>query len=51
VTGTTSGVGAFRDPPLWLKPGDLVEVEISKIGILTNPVQDEGTDETIRLRG
>jgi 2-keto-4-pentenoate hydratase/2-oxohepta-3-ene-1,7-dioic acid hydratase in catechol pathway len=41
ITGTTGGVGAFRDPPLWMKPGDLVEVEISRIGVLRNTVVDE----------
>jgi 2-keto-4-pentenoate hydratase/2-oxohepta-3-ene-1,7-dioic acid hydratase in catechol pathway len=41
VTGTTGGVGAFREPPLWLKPGDTVEVEISGIGVLHNTVRDE----------
>ena len=41
VTGTTGGVGAYRVPPLWLKHGDVVEVEVSGIGILRNPVQDE----------
>lgn len=40
-TGTTGGVGAFRNPPLWMKGGDVVEVEISGIGILRNPVKDE----------
>ncbi len=38
ATGTTGGVGAARTPPLWMKPGDRVEVEISGIGILENPV-------------
>lgn len=38
VTGTTGGVGAFRNPPLWMKHGDVVEVEISSIGTLRNPV-------------
>lgn len=42
ITGTTGGVGAFRDPPLWMKPGDVVEVEIDGIGTLVNPVADEG---------
>ncbi|PWK91901.1 fumarylacetoacetate hydrolase family protein [Fulvimonas soli] len=42
VTGTTGGVGAFREPPLWMKHGDIVEVEISGIGILRNPVIAEG---------
>ena len=41
ITGTTGGVGAFRQPPLWMKPGDVVEVEISSIGILRNTVVDE----------
>lgn len=38
VTGTTGGVGAFRDPKIWMKPGDVVEVEVSGIGVLSNPV-------------
>jgi 2-keto-4-pentenoate hydratase/2-oxohepta-3-ene-1,7-dioic acid hydratase in catechol pathway len=41
VTGTTGGVGAYRNPPLWMKGGDVVEVEVSGIGILRNPVIDE----------
>lgn len=41
ITGTTGGVGAFRDPPLWMKPDDVVEVEISGIGTLSNVVVDE----------
>ena len=41
VTGTTGGVGAFREPPVWMKPGDIVEVEISSIGILRNTIADE----------
>lgn len=40
-TGTTGGVGAFRQPQLWMKPGDIVEVEISQIGILRNTIVDE----------
>jgi 2-keto-4-pentenoate hydratase/2-oxohepta-3-ene-1,7-dioic acid hydratase in catechol pathway len=40
-TGTPSGVGAFRKPPLWMKAGDVVEVEIEGIGILLNPVAAE----------
>ncbi|MCC6006561.1 MAG: fumarylacetoacetate hydrolase family protein [Rhodobacteraceae bacterium] len=42
ITGTTGGVGAFRTPPLWMKSGDVVEVEIDGIGTLSNPVADEG---------
>ena len=38
VTGTPGGVGAKRKPPLFMKAGDTVEVEISGIGILRNPV-------------
>lgn len=41
VSGTTGGVGAFREPPVWMKPGDEVEVEISRIGILRNSIVDE----------
>jgi 2-keto-4-pentenoate hydratase/2-oxohepta-3-ene-1,7-dioic acid hydratase in catechol pathway len=38
VSGTPAGVGSKRTPPLWMKPGDVVEVEISGIGLLRNPV-------------
>lgn len=41
VTGTPGGIGMARKPPLWMKAGDLVEVEISRIGTLTNTVVDE----------
>ena len=41
VTGTPGGVGAKRNPPLWLKPGDVVEVEVDRLGILRNGVADE----------
>lgn len=41
VTGTPSGVGAARNPKLFMKAGDVVEVEISRIGILVNEVVDE----------
>ena len=37
-TGTPAGVGVFRDPPVFLKSGDVVEVTIEKIGALRNPV-------------
>ena len=40
-TGTPGGVGFKRQPPLFMAPGDLVEVELSGIGILSNRVQDE----------
>lgn len=41
VSGTPGGVGSRRTPPVWLKPGDTVEVEVSGIGILRNPVVAE----------
>ncbi|MDB5874724.1 MAG: 5-oxopent-3-ene,2,5-tricarboxylate decarboxylase [Ramlibacter sp.] len=41
VMGTPAGVGAARSPPLWMKDGDTVEVEIERIGLLANPVCDE----------
>lgn len=41
-TGTPGGVGFKRQPPVFMKEGDSVEVEIDKIGTLTNPIADEG---------
>jgi 2-keto-4-pentenoate hydratase/2-oxohepta-3-ene-1,7-dioic acid hydratase in catechol pathway len=41
ASGTPGGVGAKRNPPLWMKPGDIVEVEIDKLGILRNPITQE----------
>jgi len=41
VTGTPGGVGVKRTPPLWLKPGDRVEVEISSVGVLSNTIEQE----------
>ncbi|MEZ4386211.1 MAG: fumarylacetoacetate hydrolase family protein [Candidatus Krumholzibacteriia bacterium] len=38
ATGTPSGVGEFRRPPVFLKPGDVITVEIEKVGTLRNPV-------------
>ena len=38
ITGTPAGVGAFRDPPIWLEPGDEITVEIEGLGSITNPV-------------
>jgi acylpyruvate hydrolase len=40
ITGTPGGVGAARKPPVYMQAGDLFEVEIEGLGILTNPVQD-----------
>jgi 2-keto-4-pentenoate hydratase/2-oxohepta-3-ene-1,7-dioic acid hydratase in catechol pathway len=41
VCGTPTGAGARFDPPIWLKPGDVIEVEADGIGILRNGVEDE----------
>lgn len=41
VSGTPGGVGAKRNPPVFMKDGDLCEIEISGIGVLRNPVRDE----------
>jgi 2-keto-4-pentenoate hydratase/2-oxohepta-3-ene-1,7-dioic acid hydratase in catechol pathway len=41
VTGTPGGVGGKRNPPLWMKPGDLVEVDVGKVGVLRNTIKDE----------
>jgi 2-keto-4-pentenoate hydratase/2-oxohepta-3-ene-1,7-dioic acid hydratase in catechol pathway len=41
VTGTPSGVGHARKPPIYLKPRDLLEAEIEGIGVLRNPVEAE----------
>ncbi|MFM0155676.1 fumarylacetoacetate hydrolase family protein [Paraburkholderia sediminicola] len=43
LMGTPAGVGWVRNPPVWLKPGDRVEVDIERIGRLQNTVQDEVT--------
>jgi 2-keto-4-pentenoate hydratase/2-oxohepta-3-ene-1,7-dioic acid hydratase in catechol pathway len=47
LTGTPGGVGAFRQPPLWLSDGDLVEVDISRVGVLRNRVAAE--DDQLRF--
>jgi acylpyruvate hydrolase len=41
ITGTPSGVGLARKPPLWMKAGDVCEVEVAGIGILRNRIVDE----------
>jgi acylpyruvate hydrolase len=41
ITGTPGGVGAARKPPVFMQPGDVFEVEIEGIGVLSNPVQRE----------
>jgi 2-keto-4-pentenoate hydratase/2-oxohepta-3-ene-1,7-dioic acid hydratase in catechol pathway len=44
MTGTPSGVGFARKPPVFLKPGDEVEVEIEGIGVLKNFVRTLGKE-------
>ena len=46
LTGTPHGVGMAMNPPRWLKDGDVVEIDIEKIGRLSNPVQDETDDSS-----
>jgi 2-keto-4-pentenoate hydratase/2-oxohepta-3-ene-1,7-dioic acid hydratase in catechol pathway len=41
VTGTPGGVGARRQPPVWMKAGDVVEIEVDRIGVLRNPIADD----------
>ena len=41
VMGTPAGVGYARKPPVWMKHGDTVEIEIEGIGVLSNPIRDE----------
>ena len=41
ITGTPGGVGAARKPPVYMQPGDVFEVEIERLGVLTNSVQDD----------
>jgi len=45
VTGTPAGVGFTRQPPVWLRPGDRFEVEITGLGVLSNPVIDQPNQE------
>lgn len=46
VTGTPAGVGLARRPPLWMKPGDICEVEVEQLGLLVNPVVAEVASES-----
>jgi acylpyruvate hydrolase len=41
VTGTPAGIGLFRKPQVWMKAGDVCEIEIEKVGVLRNPIKDE----------
>lgn len=38
ATGTPAGIGAFRNPPVWLQPGDHIRMEISRIGVLEHEI-------------
>ena len=40
ATGTPAGVGVFRDPPVFLEPGDAVRVEVEGVGAIENPIID-----------
>jgi len=42
IMGTPAGVGQARTPPVWMKPGDMIEIEIERIGVLRNPIVAEG---------
>ena len=44
VTGTPGGVGARRTPPVWMKPGDVVEIEVDRVGVLRNTIADDTGD-------
>jgi acylpyruvate hydrolase len=48
ITGTPGGVGAARKPPVFMQPGDVFEVEIEGMGVLSNPVQRESEQEASR---
>lgn len=41
VTGTPGGIGSKRTPPLWMKDGDIVEVEVERVGVLRNTISNE----------
>jgi len=41
ITGTPAGVGYARTPPVWMAPGDTIEIEVEGIGTLSNPIADE----------
>jgi 2-keto-4-pentenoate hydratase/2-oxohepta-3-ene-1,7-dioic acid hydratase in catechol pathway len=41
VTGTPGGVGSRRTPPVWMNPGDKVEIEVDKVGVLQNTITED----------
>ena len=48
VTGTPSGVGLARKPPLWMRPDDICEVEVDGFMTLSNPIKDDGASEKLQ---
>jgi len=42
IMGTPAGVGQARTPPVWMKAGDTIEIDIERIGVLRNPIVAEG---------
>jgi 2-keto-4-pentenoate hydratase/2-oxohepta-3-ene-1,7-dioic acid hydratase in catechol pathway len=48
VTGTPAGVGLARMPPLWMKPGDICEVEVDGLGVLSNPIVDQASAASLK---
>jgi acylpyruvate hydrolase len=42
VMGTPAGVGQARTPPVWMKDGDTIDIEIERVGLLSNPIRNEG---------
>jgi 2-keto-4-pentenoate hydratase/2-oxohepta-3-ene-1,7-dioic acid hydratase in catechol pathway len=48
ATGTPAGVGVVRQPPLWMQAGDVVRVEIERLGLLENHIVEEPADTTVR---
>jgi 2-keto-4-pentenoate hydratase/2-oxohepta-3-ene-1,7-dioic acid hydratase in catechol pathway len=48
ATGTPAGVGIARQPPLWMKAGDVVRIEIEGLGSLENPIVDEPDSTVVR---
>ena len=46
VSGTPAGVGLARKPPLWMKPGDVCEVSVERVGRLINPIAQEAESPT-----
>jgi 2-keto-4-pentenoate hydratase/2-oxohepta-3-ene-1,7-dioic acid hydratase in catechol pathway len=41
ITGTPAGVGYARKPPVFMKAGDTIEIDIEGVGVLSNPIADE----------